>query len=73
VDTPDLFTESLEEQIARRAPLAARLRPTSLDDVVGQSHLVGSGGPLRRLIDADRVSSIICGGHQVRERPLLRN
>jgi putative ATPase len=62
VDTPDLFTESLEEQIARRAPLAARLRPTSLDDVVGQSHLVGSGGPLRRLIDADRVSSIILWG-----------
>ncbi len=62
VETPDLFTESLEEQIALRAPLAARLRPTMLDDIVGQSHLVGPDGPLRRLIDADRVSSIILWG-----------
>lgn len=62
METPDLFSESLEEQIASRAPLAARLRPRTLDEVVGQDHLVGPTGPLRRLIDADRVSSIILWG-----------
>ena len=43
-------------------PLAARMRPRSLDEVVGQSHLVGPTGPLRRLIESDRLSSIIVWG-----------
>lgn len=59
---PDLFTESTEKRIAERAPLAARMRPTSLDDVVGQNHLVGAGAPLRKLIESDRLSSIIVWG-----------
>ena len=46
----------------RQAPLAARLRPTSLDDVVGQEHLLGPGRPLRALIEADRLSSVILWG-----------
>lgn len=62
MDSPDLFTASTEEKIAARAPLAARMRPTSLDDVVGQNHLVGPNGPLRRLIEADRLSSVILWG-----------
>lgn len=62
MDTPDLFSESLDNAIAARAPLAARLRPQTLDDVVGQDHLVGANAPLRRLIDADRVSSILLWG-----------
>lgn len=62
MDSPDLFSESLENAIAARAPLAARLRPQSLDDVVGQDHLVGVNAPLRRLIDADRVSSVLLWG-----------
>jgi putative ATPase len=62
VDSPDLFSESLENNIAERAPLAARLRPQTLDDVVGQDHLVGVNAPLRRLIDADKVSSILLWG-----------
>lgn len=62
VEGPDLFSDSLEDAVRRRAPLAARMRPTSLDDVIGQDHLVGENGPLRRLIDADRVSSIILWG-----------
>lgn len=62
MDEPDLFTASVEARLAARAPLAARMRPTSLDDVVGQDHLVGSNGPLRRLIVADRLSSIILWG-----------
>ena len=62
MDEPDLFTASVEERLAARAPLAARMRPARLEDVVGQDHLVGSRGALRRLIIADRVSSIILWG-----------
>ncbi|HMK12148.1 MAG TPA: replication-associated recombination protein A [Acidimicrobiales bacterium] len=46
----------------RQSPLAARLRPTRLDDVVGQEHLLAEGRPLRRLIEADRLSSVIFWG-----------
>jgi putative ATPase len=60
--TGDLFASAAEERLARRAPLADRLRPTCLDDVVGQEHLVGPGRPLRRLIEADRLSSVILWG-----------
>lgn len=62
MDSPDLFSESLENEIASRAPLAALLRPQNLEDVVGQEHLVGPHGPLRKLIEADRVSSILLWG-----------
>ena len=43
-------------------PLAERLRPRSLDEVVGQDHLLGAGKPLRRAIEADRVPSMILWG-----------
>ena len=43
-------------------PLAARLRPRRLDDVVGQAHLVGPQGPLRAAIEADNVRSIVLWG-----------
>lgn len=62
MDEPDLFTASVEERLATKAPLAARMRPKRLEDVVGQEHLVGPQGALRRLIVADRVSSIILWG-----------
>ncbi len=58
----DLFGSALEERLRRRAPLAARLRPRSLDEVVGQAHLLGAGKPLRVLIEADRLSSVILWG-----------
>ncbi len=58
----DLFTAAAETELARRAPLAARLRPRSLDDVVGQEHLVGRGAPLRRLVEADRLTSVLLWG-----------
>jgi putative ATPase len=58
----DLFASALDERLRRRAPLAARLRPRSLDDVVGQTHLLGPGKPLRVLIEADRLSSVILWG-----------
>lgn len=58
----DLFSAAVAERLERRAPLAARLRPRSLDDVVGQQHLLGPGRPLRVLIEADRLSSVILWG-----------
>lgn len=44
------------------APLAARLRPQTLDEIVGQQHLLGPGMVLRRLIESDRISSMIFWG-----------
>lgn len=59
---PDLFTAAAEERLRERAPLAARLRPRTIDDVVGQEHLVGPGRPLRVLVESDRLSSTIFWG-----------
>ena len=58
----DLFAASLQERLASQAPLAARMRPTTLDEVVGQEHLLGPGKPLRSLIETDRLSSAILWG-----------
>ncbi len=58
----DLFTAAARERLQERAPLAARLRPRSIADVVGQDHLVGPGQPLRRLVEADRLTSILLWG-----------
>jgi len=59
---PGLFDAALEERLARQAPLAARLRPRTLDAVVGQDQLLRPGAPLRALIETDRLSSIILWG-----------
>ena len=59
---PDLFEAAAAERLRGRAPLAARLRPRTLDEIVGQDHLVGPGRPLRELIEADRLSSVILWG-----------
>jgi putative ATPase len=58
----DLFSAAMTERLARTAPLAARMRPQTLDEVVGQDHLLGKGKPLRRLIETDRLSSVILWG-----------
>ncbi len=58
----DLFSAAASEHLASRAPLAARLRPATLDDIVGQDHLLGAGRPLRTLIEGDRLSSVILWG-----------
>jgi len=58
----DLFSGAAEERLNARAPLAARLRPTTLDEIIGQQHLVGPGAPLRALIEADRLTSAILWG-----------
>jgi len=58
----DLFSGAAEERIAARGPLAARLRPRTLDEIVGQQHLVGPGAPLRALIESDRLTSAVLWG-----------
>ncbi|MHB1987084.1 MAG: replication-associated recombination protein A [Acidimicrobiales bacterium] len=57
-----LFDSAAEEELSKRAPLAARMRPQHLDDVVGQRHLIGPGAPLRTLVEADRLSSAVFFG-----------
>ncbi|HEY1733621.1 MAG TPA: replication-associated recombination protein A, partial [Acidimicrobiales bacterium] len=61
-DTGDLFSAAANQRLATQAPLAARMRPRRLDDIVGQDHLLGPGRPLRALIEADRLSSVVLWG-----------
>lgn len=59
----DLFDHSYEQRLKDEAPLAARMRPRTLDEYVGQEHILGPGKLLRRAIEADRLfSSIILWG-----------
>ena len=59
----DLFTHAMHERMKSEAPLAARMRPRSLDEFIGQEEIVGPGKLLRRAIEADRLfSSIILWG-----------
>jgi putative ATPase len=59
----DLFDHAMQERMRREAPLAARMRPRTLDEFVGQEHIIGEGKLLRRAIEADRLfSSIILWG-----------
>ncbi len=58
----DLFSAAVDERLSAQAPLAARMRPQRLDDVLGQDHLLGPGRPLRALIETDRLSSVLLWG-----------
>src|ERR1700756_4402569 len=60
----DLFedTEDVEVERADSAPLASRMRPRSLDELVGQEHILAAGKLLRRAIEADRLPSVIFSG-----------
>jgi putative ATPase len=58
----DLFSAAADDALSRSAPLAARLRPRSIDDIVGQDQLLGEGRPLRALVESDRLSSVILWG-----------
>jgi putative ATPase len=58
----NLFDHAREQQIEKEAPLAARMRPRTLDEFIGQDHIVGPGRLLRRAIQADQLSSIIFYG-----------
>jgi len=57
-----LFDDSADEAISRNAPLAARMRPRSLEEFVGQDSIVGPGTALRTAIEQDRLSSLILYG-----------
>src|SRR5437870_9405273 len=60
----DLFGDDEDVEVARadNAPLATRMRPRSLDELVGQEHILGPGKLLRRAIEADRLPSVIFSG-----------
>ncbi len=58
----DLFEHSYQQKVKAEAPLADRMRPRTLDEFVGQDHIVGTGRLLRRAIIADQLSSLIFFG-----------
>ncbi|MRS04137.1 AAA family ATPase [bacterium] len=59
----DLFDHAMKNRMQQEAPLAARMRPRTFDDYIGQEHIIGEGKILRRAIQADRLfSSIIFTG-----------
>lgn len=58
----DLFFQQDADQAQKYAPLAARLRPSSLDDYFGQTHLLGPTGPLRLMLDQRSLHSMILWG-----------
>ena len=58
----DLFEARRKELTEKEAPLAARMRPRTLDEFIGQEHIVGPGRLLRRAIQADQLSSVIFYG-----------
>lgn len=58
----DLFEKDTDRQPGKNAPLAARMRPKTLEELVGQEHILGKGKLLYRAIKADRIGSIILWG-----------
>src|SRR5580693_3018918 len=58
----DLFADSRKKNMQRVAPLAVRMRPRTLDEFVGQQHFLGKGKLLRRMLEADRLTSVIFYG-----------
>src|SRR5213592_662540 len=57
-----LFDEAEEAAASAAAPLAVRMRPRTLDEVIGQHHLTGAGTPFRKLIDNDAPMSLLLWG-----------
>ncbi len=58
----DLFSEAASTRMSEQAPLAARVRPKTIDELVGQQQILGAGSVLRRAIADDRVGSLILYG-----------
>ena len=58
----DLFEKRNEEPVYGEAPLADRMRPTTLDEFAGQNHLLGQGKVLRQAIESDQIPSMILWG-----------
>ena len=60
--TRTLFPESDDAAIAPESPLAERLRPRNLDEIIGQQHLIGKTGVLRLMVERDQLASVILWG-----------
>jgi len=58
----DLFRHAEDEAVARNAPLAVRMRPRTIDEVIGQDEFLGPGKLLRRMLEADRLTSLVFHG-----------
>jgi putative ATPase len=58
----DLWAQRREKQLAAAEPLAARMRPRRLEEFAGQQHFLGEGKLLRRMLEADRMTSVIFYG-----------
>lgn len=58
----DIFEYMRNTKMEKESPLASRLRPTTLEEVVGQSHIIGKDKLLYRAIQADKLSSILFYG-----------
>ena len=61
-DGMDLFEYARSKTQEKESPLASRIRPQTLDEVVGQSHIIGEGRLLRRAILSDKLGSVIFYG-----------
>ncbi len=72
-DEKTLFGSSERANIASAAPLAVRMRPRTLDEFVGQGHFVGEGKLLRRMLEADALSSLIFYGQPGAGKTSLAN
>jgi putative ATPase len=62
VESEDLFSDAGAEAAAAAAPLAVRMRPRTIDEIIGQEHLLVPGSPLRRLVEGDAPLSLILYG-----------
>ena len=62
MNEPSLFDNQEADHLAAAMPLAARMRPRSLDEMVGQTHLLATEGLLRRMVSAGRLGSILLHG-----------
>ena len=61
-DSLDLFSSPEKSLDNKDLPLAVRMRPKSLEEYIGQSHIIGKNKLLRRAIESDRISSLILYG-----------
>ncbi len=61
-DTNTLFETNKKDTLQKNAPLAQRMRPQTLDEILGQEHIIGEGKLLRRAIETDKLSSLIFWG-----------
>src|SRR6188472_3241488 len=70
-ESESLFDEAEEAAASAAAPLAVRMRPRTLDEVIGQRHLTGAGTPFRKLIDNDAPMSLLLWGPPVTGKTTL--